>query len=195
MKNVLLIVFLTIAGLATQAQDRQVVPDISLTIKDIAGHSQSPFKLESETASVLFFIQQDCPISNRYAPEIARIVEDYKSKPVRFFLVYVDATVSAKEIEQHGREFSLPKIPVVHDGKHQLVTAVGATVTPEVAVIGKKGKIVYRGRIDNLYQALGKARRVITERDLRNSLEAVLQNRSVNVARTSAIGCYISTQN
>ncbi len=195
MKKVLLTVFLVMATLGVQAQDKQTVSDVSLTIKDLAGRSQLPFKLETETAAVLFFIQQDCPISNRYAPEIARIVQDYKSKPVRFFLVYVDATVSAKEMEQHGREFSLPKIPVIHDAKHQLVAAVGASVTPEVAVVGQKGAIVYRGRIDNLYQALGKARRVVTERDLRNALEALLQNRAVPVARTAAIGCYISEQN
>lgn len=193
MKKVLLTVFLVMATLGVQAQDKQTVSDVSLTIKDLAGRSQLPFKLETETAAVLFFIQQDCPISNRYAPEIARIVQDYKSKPVRFFLIYVDATVSAKEIEQHGREFSLPQIPVIHDAKHQLIAAVGATVTPEVAVVGQKGSIVYRGRIDNLYQALGKARRVVTERDLRNALDAILQNRKVTVARTAAIGCYINT--
>lgn len=195
MKKILLTVFLMMATLGVQAQDKQTVPDVSLMVKDLAGRSQLPFKLENETAAVLFFIQQDCPISNRYAPEIARIVQDYQSKPVRFFLVYVDATVSAKEIEQHGQEFSLPGVPVIQDSKHQLVAAVGVTVTPEVAVVGQKGAIVYRGRIDNLYQALGKARRVVTERDLRNALEALLQNRAVPVARTAAIGCYISEQN
>lgn len=195
MKKIWLSLILAMAAFGVQAQDRQTVPDVSLTIKDLAGRSQSPFKLETQTASVIFFIQQDCPISNRYAPEIARIVQDYNSKPVRFFLVYVDATASAKEIEKHGQEFSLPGVPVIQDSKHQLVAAVGASVTPEVAVVGQQGAIVYRGRIDNLYQALGKARRVVTERELRNALEAVLQNKKVPIARTAAIGCYISAQN
>ncbi|MGH9803136.1 MAG: redoxin family protein, partial [Blastocatellia bacterium] len=167
MKRVLLSLFLVIAAFSVQAQDRQAVPDVSLTIKDIAGRSQSPFKPDGQTVSVFFFILQDCPISNRFAPEIARIVQDYKSKPVRFFLVYVDQTALVKEIEQHGREFKLPGVPVIHDAKHQLVTATGASITPEVAVIGQKGVIVYRGRIDNLYEALGKPRRVVTEHDLR----------------------------
>ncbi|MEK7830934.1 MAG: redoxin family protein [Acidobacteriota bacterium] len=195
MKKVLLSLFLAIAALGVQAQDRQTVPDVSLTIKDIAGRSQSPFKLDGQQATVLFFILQDCPISNRFAPEIARIAQDYKSKPVRFFLVYVDAAASVKEIEKHGREFNLPGVPVIHDVKHQLVAAAGASITPEVAVVGQKGAIVYRGRIDNLYEALGKPRRVVTERDLRNALEAVLQNRKVPIARTSTIGCYITAQN
>lgn len=195
MKKVMLIVFLIFTGQAVQAQDKQTVPDVSLSIKDLGGHMQTPFKLETQTASVLFFIQQGCPISNRYAPEIARIVQDYKSKPFRFYLVHVDATASAQEIEMYRGEFNLPDVPLIQDGKHQLVAAVGASVTPEVAVVGRRGAIVYRGRIDNLYQALGKARRVVTKHELRDALEAILQNRKIPVTRTLAIGCYISAQN
>ncbi len=195
MKKVLLSLFFAVVAVGVHAQDRQTVPDVSLTIKDLAGRSQSPFKLDDQQATVLFFILQDCPISNRFAPEIARIAQDYKSKPVRFFLVYVDPMASAKEIEKHGREYNLSGLTVIQDSKHQLVDATGASITPEVAVVGQKGLIAYRGRIDNLYEALGKPRRVVTQHDLRNALEAVLQNRKVPVARTSAIGCYITAQN
>lgn len=195
MKKVMLIVFLVFTGQAVQAQDKQTVPDVLLSIEDLGGHMHAPFKLETQTASVLFFIQQGCPISNRYAPEIARIVQDYKSKPFRFYLVHVDATASAQEIEEYRGEFNLPDVPVIQDGKHQLVGAVGASVTPEVAVVGQRGAIIYRGRIDNLYQALGKARRVVTKHELRDALEAILQNRKIPVTRTLAIGCYISAQN
>ena len=178
-------------------QDRQSVPDVSLAIKDVRGHAQSPFKPDGQTASVLFFILQDCPISNRYAPEIARIVKEYGRQPknIRFYLVYVDPTVETKEIEAHLREFNLPAIPVIHDANRSLVAATGVSVTPETAVVGKAGEILYRGRIDNLYEALGKPRRNVTEHDLRNALDAILQNKKVPIARTQAIGCYISAQN
>ncbi len=181
------------------AQDRHSVPDVSLTIKDIRGRAQTPFKSDGQTASVLFFILQDCPISNRYAPEIARIVKqygrEYQPKNIRFYLVYVDPAVETTQIEAHLREFNLPDIPVIHDARRSLVAATGASVTPETAVVGKGGEILYRGRIDNLYEALGKPRRNVTEHDLRNALDAVLKNRKVPVARTQAIGCYITAQN
>jgi thiol-disulfide isomerase/thioredoxin len=198
MKKIWLMVCLT--GLAlwvfgAQAQDRQTVPDISLTVKDIHGNSQSPFKLDGQAASVFFFILQDCPISNRYAPEIARLVRDYQSKNIRFSLVYIDPAANEKTIAAHMREFNLPEIPAIHDARHSLVAAVGASITPEVAVVGRKGEILYRGRIDNLYEALGKPRRNITEHDLRNALNAILQNKKVSIARTQTIGCYITAQN
>lgn len=193
------IIFAALAGAALSsvniaAQDRQSVPDASLTIKDIRERAQSPFKPDSKTASVLFFILQDCPISNRYAPEIARIVSEYQPKKIRFYLVYIDPAVETKEIEAHLHEFDLPDIPVIHDTNRSLVAATGVSITPETAVVGKQGEILYRGRIDNLYEALGKPRRNVTEHNLRNALDAVLQNRKVPVARTQAIGCYISAQ-
>jgi thiol-disulfide isomerase/thioredoxin len=180
---------------AIVAQDRQSVTDVSLTIKDIRGRGQSPFKLDGQAAAVLFFIQQDCPVSNRYAPEIARIVNEYQPKKIRFYLIYIDPTVETQQIEAHLREFNLPDIPVIHDARRSLVAATGVSVTPEVAVVGKRGEILYRGRINNLYEALGKPRRIVTERDLRNALDAILQNRQVPIARTQAIGCYISAPN
>ena len=155
------------------AQDRPSVTDVSLTIKDIRGRAQSPFKPDGQAASVLFFILQDCPISNRYAPEIARIVREYQPKNIRFYLVYVDPAVEITQIEAHLREYNLPDIPVIHDAKRSLVAATGASVTPETAVVGKGGEILYRGRIDNLYEALGKPRRNVTEHDLRNALDAI----------------------
>lgn len=186
------ILALQVAG---SPQDRQSVPDLSLRINDIQGRSQTPFQRESQVATVLFFITQDCPISNRYAPEISRLVQEYQPKKIRFFLVYVDPAATNSEIAAHLGEYSLPMIPALHDSKHILVAAAGATVTPEAAVIGKQGEILYRGRIDNLYAALGRPRRNVTEHDLRNAIDAILQNRSVPVARTQAIGCYISSPN
>jgi hypothetical protein len=42
-----------------------------------------------------------------------------------------------------------------------------------------------------MYPALGQRRRVITEKDLRNALDAVSANQPVEVSRTQAVGCYI----
>lgn len=195
MKRVWSVVCLALLASSISAQDRQVVSEVGLTLKDIRGRSQTPFKLDGQMASVLFFILPDCPISNRYAPEIGRLTAEYQAKRIRFYLVYVDPSTNAKEIAAHLGEYKLPDIPAIHDAAHLLVSAVGASITPEVAVIGQRSEILYRGRIDNLYEALGKPRRNVTEHDLRNALDAILQNRKVPVARTQAIGCYITTQN
>ena len=46
---------------------------------------------------VLVFTTTDCPISNRYAPELERLHRDYGSRGVAFFLVYPDPAVEASQ--------------------------------------------------------------------------------------------------
>jgi hypothetical protein len=60
-----------------------------------------------------------------------------------------------------------------------------------VVVIKDDESIVYRGRIDNFYAALGRPRRVVTEHDLRDTLDAVFGGKPVPKAETQAVGCYI----
>ena len=72
-----------------------------------------------------------------------------------------------------------------------MATAAGASVTPTAVVVGAGGQIRYRGRIDNLYAALGKTRQKVTEHYLRDALDAVLAHGPVPVRETPAIGCHI----
>lgn len=138
-------------------------------------------------ATVLFFIAFDCPIANRYAPEIARIGNGYEVKGVRSYRVYV--TKDAKQVLNHGKEFQL-SMPAILDPSRKLVAATGVKVTPEVAVIDAKGVMVYRGRIDNQNIEHGSIRKDY-RRDLRMALDEVLAGKAVTLPEAAAIGCYL----
>ena len=165
-------------------------PGTGLSIPDIDGVTRAPFRPEGK-ASVLFFITTDCPISNSYASEIQRICADYGPKGVSCSLVYVDPDLTDTDVRKHLREFRYTAIPAILDTTHKLVRAAGATVTPEAAVIGAAGKVLYRGRIDNVYASLGTRRPEATERDLRKALDETLSGKPVSAPATKAIGCYI----
>ncbi|MBI1766181.1 MAG: redoxin family protein [Acidobacteria bacterium] len=182
-------------GFVAVASQAERVPQPALVINDLQGRAQTPFELADAPATVLVFVAPDCPISNRYAPELQRLAQTYQPRGIRFYLVYADAAATRAELETHRQTYKLTDFVAIHDAAHTLVKATGATVTPEVAVIGQAGAIVYRGRIDNLYAALGKARRQVTEHDLRAALDALLKHEPVLVARTQALGCYIAAQN
>ena len=141
--------------------------------------------------NVLYFVMTDCPISNQYAPEISRICTEYREKGVGCFRVYVDPDVGAAGIRKHGKEYDLACCPGIHDSRHRLVKHAGATVTPEAAVFSQKGKLVYRGRINDFYAGLGKPRRRARVHDLRNALDEVLADEPVSKPFTKAVGCYI----
>src|SRR5579885_1557023 len=86
-------------------------------------------------ATVLVFVATQCPVSNRYAPELRRIHDDYASRGVRMYLVYPDREDTAA-VREHLREHELD-IPALRDPDHVLVRRAGATLTPEAAVFRK----------------------------------------------------------
>ena len=167
------------------------VKNVAISIWDVDGMEQFPLRVEGGKGSALIFVTHDCPISNAYAPELARLEREYGAKGFKMILVYVDPDVTENEIRKHREEYSLSGYTAVVDREHKLVRETGATITPEAVVILADGSIPYRGRIDNMYPNLGQRRRVITEKDLRAALDAVGENRLVKVSRTQAVGCYI----
>ncbi len=142
-------------------------------------------------ATVLIFVSTDCPISNRYAPELARLGQTFSARAVRFFLVYPNANDDEQAIGEHRRAFQFPG-ETFRDLKHELVRMAQATVTPEAAVFDAVGRLVYRGRIDDRYVDFGVDRPVATRHDLQEALDAVLADKPVAVPATRAVGCFIS---
>src|SRR5918996_6275053 len=82
--------------------------------------------------TVYVFTTTDCPISNRYAPEIQRIAARFGSK-ARFVLVYPVPTDTPEMIREHKKKFAYA-LESVRDTDQKLVKRTGVTVTPEVAV-------------------------------------------------------------
>ncbi|MBE7463689.1 MAG: redoxin family protein [Planctomycetes bacterium] len=158
---------------------------------DLAGREQRPLACAEHKATVLVFIALDCPIANRFAPELNRITEAYAARGVAVFLVHADPDVSAEAAKQHAAEFKLAA-PVLLDPEQKLAQHVGATVTPEAAVLDATGARRYRGRIDDTYESFGdKPRKEPTRRDLREALDAVLAGQAVKHSETKAIGCFL----
>jgi hypothetical protein len=162
-----------------------------ILIRDVGGHMQRPFFAEPGKVGVVFFVTNDCPVSNGYAQEIRRICEAYSTK-AKCTLDYVDPTLTPETVVHHLLEYSHGSYPAVIDTDQELVKASGAQVTPEVLVVKPGGEIAYRGRIDNKYESIGRARQQPTVHDLRDVLDAVLTGKPVAAARTIPIGCYIT---
>jgi len=160
-------------------------------VLDLENRSVDPFRNSRSKVIVFLFVRTDCPISNRYAPEMERLYEKYSARKVEFWLVYPDSDTDAGAITQHRKDFRL-SIPALRDPNHVIVKRASASATPEAAVFLDGGREVYRGRIDNRYVDFGKERPEPTERDLDQALEAVLSGKAVANPRTVAVGCYLA---
>jgi hypothetical protein len=176
------LLLLFVAGLGTAAVD----------VRDIDGVSRHVLSPAANQLDLLFFISADCPISNRYAPEIQRVCNDYRSRGVRCFTVYPEA-LETSAVKRHRQDYRFdPSIPAVIDRDHRLVRAVGPRVTPEAALYSSSGRL-YRGRIDDLYVDVGRSRSAPTRRDLRMAIDAAIAGKPIEAAETEAVGCFIQT--
>jgi hypothetical protein len=146
-------------------------------------------KMGENRAYVLIFVTDQCPIANRYAPEIQRIEAEYGKKGIGFSLVYIGSSKYAPEYRMHWQEFGY-KIPGFMDPELKWVKATGVTVTPEVVIFDSQWRMKYRGRIDNQNIEHGKVREGY-RRDLRVALDEMLAGRPVSQPTTAAVGCII----
>jgi hypothetical protein len=166
-----------------------------LTVRDLDGRASTPLAAAHGQTNLIVFLNAECPISARYAPEIDRITAEYGRKGVRTWLVYADPALSVPAARANLGDFHPhTTATVVIDAGFALTAAVDATVTPEAAVYTDSGR-VYRGRIDDLYIAIGSAKRAPARHDLRVALDAVLAGRPVPAAETSPVGCFIERKN
>jgi metal-sulfur cluster biosynthetic enzyme len=146
--------------------------------------------LALQLTTVLVFTTTDCPISNRYAPEVQRLAGRFAGK-VEFKLVYPVPADTDAMIREHVKKFGYT-IEWARDAKQALVKKTGVTVTPEVAVLDRGGAVLYRGRIDDRYIDFGRDRPQPTERDLELALDAILAGKPAPVRETRAVGCILA---
>jgi len=163
----------------------------SIAIRDIDGVKREPLRVAPGHAEALFFVTEDCPVSNYYSREIRRICEDYAHRGLGCSLVYVDPATTDEKARKHAAEYGHGAYAKMVDREHVLIDATQAAITPTAVVIRSDETIAYRGRIDNFFAAIGKSRRVVTEHDLRDALDAVFAGKPVAKPETPVVGCYI----
>lgn len=164
----------------------------SVKVRNLAGQLVDPLQPSPPAkAIVLLFISTECPYSNRSAPEMQRVVTEFEPQGVRFWLVYPNPTDTPELIRAHLKAFRYPDI-ALRDPGHVLVKIAQPTVTPEATVFDKNGTLVYRGRIDDRFVALGRERPAPTKHDLEDVLTTTLGGKAVAPHTTQAFGCFIA---
>ena len=160
------------------------------SVTDLEGRPVDPF--DGAPITVALFVDSDCPVSNRYAPELERLHVRYAPEGIRFWLVYPDPGIDAQTIRAHLREFGYT-LPALMDPEHALVRRAKAMVTPEAGIFLADGSLVYHGRIDNRYVDLTQRRPEATEHDVADVLDALLAERPVNASWNPAAGRSLET--
>jgi hypothetical protein len=144
-------------------------------------------------AVVLFFAASDCPISNRYVPEIQYLAAIYEPRGVHFWFVYSNPEDDIHIVRAHQNQYAIT-VNTILDTRQVLVRMAHATVTPEVAIFVPQStglREVYRGRIDDRYLSFGQERPHAMHHDLEEAIRAVLADKTVPQPGGPPVGCSI----
>jgi thiol-disulfide isomerase/thioredoxin len=147
---------------------------------------------------VIAFICNHCPTSQLYETRIKQIAEENKDKGVAVVAIepnnpdavllnemgYTDVGDSLEDMKIRA-EYRHFNFPYLYDGETQKVsTAYGPTATPHLFIFDSDRKLRYEGRVDNNMREP-----LVTKRDARDAIDALLAGKPVTVAKTPSVGC------
>ena len=142
---------------------------------------------------VVVFINPECPITQKYT-RILNELSDSLSESTLFVGVVPGKLFDDKKINDFKTEYAL-KIPIIKDEQYALVRNLEAKVYPEVVLLNQQSEKLYHGKIDNWYESVGNYRAGPTEFYLKDAIHSYLQNGTVKISSTIAIGCFIHYEN
>jgi hypothetical protein len=183
-----IVLVICISGAACEAQPFGV---------DLNGRPVDRLAPPGARAIVLFFAASDCPICNRYIPEIERLDREFAPAGISFWWVYPNPEDTAEVVRRHRQQFDIHGDTVL-DTQQRLTAMAHATITPEVAVFVPERdtlREVYRGRIDDRYVSLGQERPSADKHELEMALRALTANRLIPAPGGPPIGCSIVPRN
>jgi peroxiredoxin len=167
--------------------DGSVIPPIAL--RDPDGMLWSLESVEGTNATVIAFLNFNCPVSNQSTPVINDLAAQYHDQEVTFVAVVCDAA-DPREVVRKASEAGI-KFRVFHDPDKVAAAHFGATVTPEVFVLDRHRVLRYSGLVDNLFASRRVRRPKADEEFLAVALDSILAGKQVANPRTTPIGCHL----
>ena len=163
----------------------------SLGLTDLEGNAVDPFAAAPPQGVVLIFVSTECPMSNQVLPEIMGLADAFAPHGTTFWLVHVDRSEPLDRLRRHSKEYQV-RCGVLRDVNREIVRRSQVKVTPEAAVFSAKGQLIYHGRINDRFSALGKGRPEASRHDLQEVLASVVGGQSLRTNYLPAVGCYIT---
>jgi len=158
-----------------------LAPVLQLTAPD---GTQAKFETAGRVTAV-FFISTICPIGNDYNDRFSAFYREYQARGVQLLFVNSNVNEPSEVVAKHAKEVLFP-FPVYKDHQAVVADVLAAESTPLVVILGRDGKVAYRGAFDD---ARNPAR--VTKPYVRQALDATLAGRAAPLAETKSFGCVI----
>lgn len=147
---------------------------------------------QNKNTTVYIFLSETCPICQSYTLTLKQLYIKYKNENIRFVGVFPNYYSTEKDIDNFKNKYSIP-FELILDINAELTKHFKATATPEVFVENNNKQIIYSGRIDDSFYAIGKRRTVISKNDLADAVSSIVLKQKIKTPVTQAVGCVITS--
>ncbi|HEV8603106.1 MAG TPA: thioredoxin family protein [Gaiellaceae bacterium] len=131
-----------------------------------------------------------CPYVQAWEGRMIELERGYGDRGFRLVAInsndaenYLEDSFDAMQKRAREQGFNFDYL---HDEDQSALRAYGAERTPEVFLFDRDRRLVYHGAIDD-----SREERAVTQRYLRDAIEAVLSGEEPPVAETPAVGCSV----
>ena len=168
-----------------------LAPDFNLP-EVVSGKSYSLKDFSGKKALLVMFVCRHCPYVQHIKDEMSKLGKDYAEKDVAIVAISSndaekhpdDSPESLKEfVEETGIVY-----PFLYDQTQKVALSYTAACTPDFFLFNSERKLVYRGQLDDSRPGNSEP---VTGKDLRNAINAVLEDKEVSQEQKASVGCNI----
>lgn len=166
-------------------------PDFKLP-DTVSGKTVSLDELKSNIATVIMFICNHCPYVKHINKALVQLANDYQPKGIKFIAISSNDVVKYPDddpvlMKEHAQKEGYP-FPYLYDATQEVAKKYFAACTPDFSIFDKDLSCVYRGQLDDSRPGNNI---VPNGKDIRNALDAILNNQAVSAIQRPSIGCNI----
>jgi peroxiredoxin len=175
----------TMLELGTKAPEFSL-PDV------VSGRTINLGTFATNKALLVIFLSRHCPYVQHVKAELARVGKDYVDRSVGIVAISANDVQnypddSPQNLKAMALELRL-NYPLCYDASQTTAKAYTAACTPDLFLFDENRKLVYRGQLDDSRPGNNT---LVTGRDLRSALDAVLAGRPVPPDQKPSLGCNI----
>lgn len=149
---------------------------------------------QQDSITVYYFMGEDCPICQDYSTLMVDLYEEYNAEDISFVGLFPNRYSTTKGIDNYQKKYAIP-FPLKREFFQTKTKLFDIKVTPEVVVYNEtQAKMIYKGRIDNMYARVGKRRRVVNTSELEDVLAEIQKGAFIEYSETVAVGCFITLE-
>ncbi|HEY1066437.1 MAG TPA: alkyl hydroperoxide reductase, partial [Pirellulales bacterium] len=168
-----------------------VRPTLGFPLLDLQGKTHELGQNDARKVRAFVFLSTTCPIARGYTQTLNELHRGLAAeRRGELFGIVSGASETRADAAKHFAEFQA-EFPVLFDPSGLLADALQPTHTPEAFVLSESGELVYRGAIDNAWEAIGRRRPQAEKKHLAEAIAAAVAGKPAPVSATRPVGCPI----